>query len=74
MSPRGEGDTATEGERQRFEEAGGTVLDLKMERWRRGPWAKECRGPPEGGKGKVINFYPELPEGTRAPNTLISPQ
>ena len=45
-----------------------------MERWRRGPWAKECRGPPEGGKGKVINFYPELPEGTRATDTLISPQ
>ena len=44
MSSRAEGDTATEGERQRFEEADGTMLDLQMERWRSGPWAKECRG------------------------------
>ena len=44
LSSRAEGDTATEGERQRFEEADGTMLDLQMERWRRGPWAKECRG------------------------------
>ena len=43
MSSR-EGDRAAEGERPRFEEAGGTLLDLQMERWRRGPWAKECRG------------------------------
>lgn len=74
MSPTAEGDTATTGERQRFEEAGGTLLDLKLERRRRGPWAKRCRGPPEGGKGEVIHFYPELPEGIRAPDTLISPQ
>lgn len=55
------------------EEAGGTLLDLKLETEEGGHGLSVQRAS-EGGKGEVIHFYPELPEGIRAPSTLISPQ
>lgn len=67
MSPTAEGDTATTGERQRFEEAGGTLLDLKLEETEEGPWAKRCRGPQKVAKERSDTFLPRAPGRNQDP-------